>query len=64
MLGGQLQRLTEKLGGAFAAAFPKIETDVADRPAEEHAAADPAAGLDIVPLSSKPTTSDGPLVGR
>jgi hypothetical protein len=64
MLGGQLQRLTEKLGGAFAAAFPKIETDVADPPAEEHAASDPAAGLDIVPLSSKPTTSDGPLVGR
>ena len=68
MLGGQLQRLTEKLGGAFAAAFPKIETEVSEVPAkpegEEPAASDPTVGLDIVPLSGRPSTSDGPLVGR
>lgn len=72
MLGGQVERLSEKLGGAFAAAFPQIEPQTSEVPsdppadpvAEEPAVSDPAAGLDIVPLSDRPPAADGPLVGR
>ncbi|PNU01971.1 SRPBCC family protein [Novosphingobium guangzhouense] len=64
MLGGQMQRLTEKLGGAFAAAFPKMEAEVSEAPEAEMPAEDPAAGLDIVPLSDHPPAGTGPLVGR
>ncbi|MGF7155285.1 SRPBCC family protein [Novosphingobium gossypii] len=63
MLGDQVKRLSAKLGGAFAAAFPAVDRELerlgtapADEPQAPH--------LDVLPLPDTPAAADGPMVGR
>lgn len=63
MLGDQVKRLVAKLGGAFAAAFPAIETDEQALNAEAGDRSKPAP-TEVLPLPDTPPVSNGPLVGR
>lgn len=63
MLGDQVKRLSAKLGGAFAAAFPAVEPGLGrsdTTPADEPK----APRLDVLPLPDTPAAADGPMVGR
>lgn len=63
MLGDQVKRLSAKLGGAFAAAFPAVEPALGrsdTTPIEEPK----APRLDVLPLPDTPAAADGPMVGR
>ncbi|MEE4450701.1 SRPBCC family protein [Novosphingobium resinovorum] len=70
MLAGQVKRLTGKLGGAFAEAFPAIEpgSEATLPPAEPEPAGqpEPAAPAEdgVVPLADQPPAAQGALVGR
>ncbi|HUD30973.1 MAG TPA: SRPBCC family protein [Novosphingobium sp.] len=77
MLGEQVRRLSEKLGGAFSAAFPMPEAAPRAEPSSEPSAGDavvpaieaepvdPALPVDgIVPLSEEPPPSEGKIRGR
>lgn len=76
MLGGQMKRLGEKLGGAFAAAFPRVEPGVTEAPvAPESTGADstapeaaepeaPRIDTGIVPLADEPPAATGTILGR
>ncbi|WP_404482253.1 SRPBCC family protein [Novosphingobium sp. BL-52-GroH] len=70
VLGEQVRRLSEKLGGAFSAAFPLPDAAPAPRDGEgapvavpEPVEAEPAAD-GVIPLSDAPPSSDGTIVGR
>ncbi|WP_159983236.1 MULTISPECIES: SRPBCC family protein [unclassified Novosphingobium] len=68
MLGQQVRRLGEKLGGSFAAAFPLPEQETAAEMAvpgavPEPVEAGPATG-GVVPLAQEPLSADGMIVGR
>jgi len=69
VLAAQVQRLVEKLGGTFSAAFPAPASDASTAaPVEPMVvpetveAAQPAGG--IVPLADVPPPADGKVVGR
>lgn len=75
VLGEQVHRLSEKLGGSFAAAFPAPAAEAAPEPATVDAPAEPVpvdpAPIDpapadggVVPLSERPPSGDGTIVGR
>ncbi|EJL30172.1 hypothetical protein [Novosphingobium sp. AP12] len=74
MLGEQVRRLSEKLGGAFSAAFPLPETTGERAPEAEPQASRPEIVTEpvqadppldgIVPLSDEPPPSDGKIRGR
>lgn len=56
VLGEQVRRLSEKLGGAFASAFPLPDTD---------SAPSPGADASIEPLAPTPPATDGStIIGR
>ncbi len=64
MLGAQMGRFAEKLGGSFAAAFP-IEPALAEPALAVPEAVEAQAPDDgVVPLSSTPPSSNGTVVGR
>lgn len=76
MLAEQMRGLSQKLGGAFAAAFPHAAAEGEGAAAPPSASMDPTAGAEaepaapaskgdgIVPLSDVPLPSDGSMRGR
>lgn len=67
MLGQQVRRLGEKLGGSFSAAFPPGQPETDSEPTvpvvpEPVEAAPVTSG--VVPLAQEPLSGDGTIVGR
>jgi uncharacterized protein YndB with AHSA1/START domain len=63
MLGGQVKHLAEKLGGAFAAAFPGFEAEAAPEVVPE-VRAEPGSSSSVLPLPVLPLAEEPPEAGE